>query len=274
MKYFTYTYGAWSDPGDQRPENQDRILCCVGGKETETDPELVNAGLFLVADGMGGLAYGSQVSAYAAEQFEAWWREDFSQMVQNGRTSEADIKELLEQEIWDINNQIYAFKEREGCRCGSTLSVLLLYGGNYYIENLGDSRIYRFRKSRLTQLTRDQSLAAQLVREKKLAPEDVECFPQKHVLTMCLGMFPVPRSEFETGKLEEGDIFLLCSDGLFGYTKEESIENRLVDFHNLRNLEQYNLENLAAWLRALIPAGEAGDNVSFIVTEITKSKFN
>lgn len=102
--------------------------------------------IFLVADGMGGLSYGSQISAYCTNQFAAWWHEDFSQMIQAGRDSDTDIKELLEQEIWDINTQIYQFKEREGCRCGSTLSALLLYNGKYYIENLGDSRIYRFRK--------------------------------------------------------------------------------------------------------------------------------
>ena len=100
-------------------------------------------------------------------------------MIQAGRDSDTDIKELLEQEIWDINTQIYQFKEREGCRCGSTFSALLLYNGKYYIENLGDSRIYRFRKNNLEQLTKDQSLAAQLVREKRLTPEEAEDFPQK-----------------------------------------------------------------------------------------------
>ena len=272
MKHFTYQYGALSDPGDRRAENQDSILCCTEAADAPRNPDFCEAGLFLVADGMGGLSYGSQVSSYAAEQFHRWWNEDFPQMIRAGRTSGADIRELLEQEIWDINNHIYEFKEREGCRCGSTISVLLLYKGNYYIENLGDSRIYRFRKRKLEQLTRDQSLAEQLLREQKLNPEDVEAFPQKHVLTMCLGMFPVARSEFETGKLEPGDCFLLCSDGFHGYTEENWLRDSLERLGPAFFKGKGDLQIFAEWMRSQIPCGEAGDNVSLILIEIGKSR--
>ena len=87
-------YGALSDQGDVRTENQDRILALTGmvaGKET---------GLFVVADGMGGLSYGSAVSAYIIESFSRWWEEDFPEMAQAGKCKKEEIKELLEQEIW------------------------------------------------------------------------------------------------------------------------------------------------------------------------------
>ena len=97
MRHFTYQYGSLSDAGDVRGENQDAILCCTGEKNTQNQQN--DAAFFLVADGMGGLSYGSQISAYCTNQFAAWWHEDFSQMIQAGRDSDTDIKELLEQEI-------------------------------------------------------------------------------------------------------------------------------------------------------------------------------
>lgn len=118
MRHFTYQYGSLSDAGDVRSENQDAILCCTGEKNTQNQQN--DAAFFLVADGMGGLSYGSQVSAYCTDQFTAWWHEDFSQMMQAGRDSDTDIKELLEQEIWISTPGFIKFKEREGCRCGST----------------------------------------------------------------------------------------------------------------------------------------------------------
>ncbi len=268
MRHFTYQYGSLSDAGDGRRENQDAILCCTGEKITEIWQK--DAAFFLIADGMGGLSYGSQVSAYCADQFAAWWNEDFPQMIQAGRDSDTDIKELLEQEIWDINTQIYQFKEREGCRCGSTLSALLLYNGKYYIENLGDSRIYRFRKNNLEQLTKDQSLAAQLVREKRLTPEEAEDFPQKNVLTMCMGMFQIPQSGFEMGELKNGDMFLLCSDGFYGCVEETDVKEILEYCSRQHNKENGIFQFAAEKLRGLIPEGAARDNVSLILTEVRK----
>ena len=133
-----YTYGVRTDRGDRKQENQDSILCVTGNialDETE-------AALFLVADGMGGLSWGRQVSSYITSRFEAWWKEDFPAMMKAERSSDGDIQELLEQEIWDINQEILRFRSQTQCRCGSTLSLLLLYKGKYYIENMGDSRVY------------------------------------------------------------------------------------------------------------------------------------
>lgn len=270
MKNFTYRYGVLSDQGDVREENQDAILCCIQEENETADPCLKGAGLFLVADGMGGLSYGRQVSSYAVSQFQCWWNEDFPQMIQAGRDSDEDIRELLEQEIWDINNQIYEFKERENCRCGSTLSVLLLYNGRYFIENLGDSRIYLFQKKKLDQLTKDQSLVAQLVREKKITPEEAKTFPKKNVLTMCLGMFQIPQSGFETGKIGQGDIFLLCSDGFYGCSEKEDAEEVLECFRKQTHREDA-LQTLASQLRSLVLPGKAKDNVSIITVEVVNT---
>ena len=88
------TYGAVTDKGDRRPENQDSILCL-------TDRE-IKSGLFLVADGMGGLSRGGQVSRYIAERFARWWREDFPDIIRSGQIRREDMREFLEQQSTEV----------------------------------------------------------------------------------------------------------------------------------------------------------------------------
>lgn len=246
------TYGAVTDKGDRRPENQDSILCM-------TDREK-GSGLFLVADGMGGLSHGGQVSRYIAERFAGWWNKDFPEIIRSGQIRCEDIREFLEQEIWDINQELLCFRRKDGCRCGSTLSLLLIYGERYYIENMGDSRVYLFCHGKIRQLTEDQSLAAQRRREGRSAGGEEE-MTGKNVLTMCLGMFDVPQSYFVQGVLEGEERFLLCSDGLYNQISTEQME-QILKQRGLQPQEQ------AGMLRSLVPPGMAGDNVSVIVTEI------
>lgn len=248
------TYGWTTDRGDIRTENQDSILCL-----TET-VEQCPAALFLIADGMGGLSYGSQVSRYIVSQFEQWWHEDFPQMVLAGRTSKEDMKELLEQEIWDINQAVLRFKEEAGCRSGSTLSLLFLYNGFYQITNIGDSRVYLLRDGSLERLTEDQSLAAQMVREKRMTEEEARHSKEKHVLTMCIGMFQTPRSFSVCGDVKSGDLFLLCSDGLYNPLEEKQIKWVLTQ-------PGLSAQKRAHYLRNMIEWGDASDNVSIIVAE-------
>ncbi|MDO5407847.1 MAG: serine/threonine-protein phosphatase [Eubacteriales bacterium] len=250
-----FEYGAVTDRGDIRTENQDSILCLadmVAG---------CPAGLFVVADGMGGLSYGNRISTYITEQFLRWWNMDLPQMLLAGRSSEEDLRELLEQEIWDINQAVLQFRKTEGCRSGSTLSVLLLLKDKYYLVHMGDSRIYRLRTGELEQLTVDQSLVAQLVREHRLTEEEARASRQKNILTMCVGMFDIPRNYYSSGLLQQGDCFLLCSDGLYNPLDQERLKH---------GLEQHagDAKRQAGCLRAMIQPGQASDNVSAIVVEV------
>lgn len=252
---FHVTIGLLTDKGDIRAENQDSILYLtgkVGGRM---------AALFAVADGMGGLSYGAQVSQYITGQFERWWHEDFPRMLEAGMDSEEDIRELLEQEIWDINQAVLNFKNRMQCRSGSTLSLLLLYGKHYFIENIGDSRVYRMWGGQLVQLTSDQSLAAQMVRDCRMTKEEAQHSRMQNVLTMCIGMFPVPQSGYVSGDLISGDRFLICSDGLYHPLSGKQIEDVMAD-------PSLNAQERAEKLRGLIGQGNASDNVSIIVAEI------
>lgn len=256
---FCYNSGAVTDRGDVREENQDSILLLTGNINGRA------AALYVIADGMGGLSYGAQVSQYITDQFERWWHEDFWQLTQDNMDCEENIRELLEQEIWDINQAVLAFKNRLQCRSGSTLSLLLLYKNRYYIENIGDSRVYLLRDRQLRQLTRDQSMVAQMVRNHQMTEEEAQRSRAKNMLTMCIGMFPVPQSGYVTGKLLREDCFLLCSDGLYHPLEWAQMEDVLSE-GGLDAQEKANL------LRGMIGQGKALDNVSAIIAEVKRER--
>lgn len=256
---FTYTCGGITDKGDIRKENQDSILYLNGtfGREP--------AALAVLADGMGGLSYGAQVSHYITEQFQRWWQEDFPDMIQAGFQKEEDIRELLEQQIWDINQDIYTFNGRENSRSGSTLSLLLLYGKHYFIENIGDSRVYLFRHGQLFRLTRDQSVREQREQNPYFQMDEKKYQRVKDHLTMCIGMFQVPQSQYVFDELFPEDLFLVCSDGLHKPLSDEQIQNVLAE-GNKSVWEQ------AEALRQSIRTGRASDNVSVILLEAKEKK--
>lgn len=247
-----YTYGAVTDRGDVRKENQDSILCL-----TESAGMRCSA-LFAVADGMGGLSYGASVSQYITKQFERWWKEDFADLVQNEMDREEEIRELMEQEIWDINQSVLHFNRRMKCRSGSTLSLMLLHKGRCHIENIGDSRVYRMRAGSLCQLTQDQSLAASMVRERGMTEEQVRRLGMKNKLTMCIGMFEKPESCYMADDILAGDQFLLCSDGLYNELDQEKMADVLAS-------GVLTLPEKAVRMRRMIRPGHASDNVSVII---------
>ena len=249
-----YEWGAVSDRGDIRKENQDHILCLMG--EILGTP----AALFAVADGMGGLALGAQMSHLVVLQLLGWWGEDFQQMVQLGKNSQEDICDLLDQVIWDINQSALAFCAENHCRCGSTLSLLLLYGEEYYIKNIGDSRVYLAHDGSLRQLTEDQSYVAQMVREKKMTEEEAKRSKKRNLLTMCIGAFEQIQAFSAEGVLEPGDVFLLCSDGLYNPLERELMEAILVDSSG-------TAPETAQQLRDSVRAGAAADNISAITVK-------
>lgn len=250
-----FEWGAVSDRGDVRKENQDHILCLV------TEICQTPAALFAVADGMGGLALGEQVSRLVVLQLLSWWEEDFKQMARLGKNSQEDICDLLDQAIWDINQSVLDFCAKNHRRCGSTLSLLLLYGEEFYIKNVGDSRIYLVHDRRLRQLTEDQSYVAQMVREKRMTEEEALRSKKKNLLTMCIGGYEQIQTFSTEGILEPGDAFLLCSDGLYNPLERELIEAILSDPGG-------TAQETAQRLRTSVREGDAMDNISAIAVKI------
>ena len=241
------------DVGDLRTVNQDRILVRHGEMAGR------QVGLFMVADGCGGLSHGETISHLLADSFRVIWEEALPRFLENAEDPEKELIPALMNWVEQINASAYGFGQQIAQRVGSTLTLLVTIDKAYYILNVGDSRVYLCRGKDMLQLTEDQSLVADLLRNREITPEEAKHFGRKNVLTMCVGCFEKVQIFRTSGKLRKGDIFLLCSDGLHSILGEDQIQKWLP-----KRLE----ENSATILRDHIPPGAARDNVSVLLVEI------
>src|SRR4051794_27066296 len=188
-----------TDVGRQRQGNEDNYL--------EQSP------LFAVADGMGGARAGEVASKVAVEKLGESGPFDGS--------PEQQLAEVTKQ----ANRQIYEMAQSDSALAGmgTTLTAALVTGREVVIGHVGDSRVYRFRDGELERLTQDHSLVEEFVRQGKLTPEEAENHPQRSIITRALGPEPDVDVETYTHAGRDGDVYLLCSDGLTGMVPEPRI---------------------------------------------------
>lgn len=180
-----------TDPGRVRRRNEDAFV--------------LEPPLFAVADGMGGAQAGEVASRLAAAAFREYREAD-----------ELAPEERVQAIIKEANRRIHdrARTDSEVSGMGTTVTAALLTDGRVVIGHVGDSRAYRIRDGRLEQLTEDHSLVADLMRSGRLTPEEAEGHPQRSVITRALGTDSDVDVDTLVIEAEEGDLFLLCSDGL------------------------------------------------------------
>jgi serine/threonine protein phosphatase PrpC len=198
-----------TDVGRQRTANEDSLV--------------VQPPLFAVADGMGGAKAGEVASAVAVEA------------VERARDSDEPAEAQLASIVRDANRRIYdlavADESRRGM--GTTLTLAKVHGDEVSLAHVGDSRAYRMRDGELTQLTRDHSLVAELERSGQITAEAAEHHPQRSIITRALG--PEPDVEVDTYTLagRDGDLFLICSDGLTSMISDDEVASILTSAKSL-----------------------------------------
>ncbi len=195
--------GAKTDLGCVRENNEDKFEFF----QPEDEDVLATKGSFYgVADGMGGHAAGQIASELALKTTIKAYYADSSPIVE----------ESLRASIQQANGLIYdaarAISERNGM--GTTITALVVRGEEAYIAQVGDSRCYRLRGNRIEQLTDDHSWVNEQVKRGALTAEEAEMSPFKNVITRSIGNAPSVDVDIFIEELEEGDQFLLCSDGL------------------------------------------------------------
>src|SRR5919202_5205917 len=202
------------------------------------DAYVIQPPLFAVADGMGGAQAGELASRLAASAVHE----------QQGRGGgEERVAELIQQ----ANRRAYERSSEDAAvsGMGTTMTVALVDDGVVSFGHVGDSRAYLIRDGGLEQLTDDHSLVAELVRSGQLSPEEAGTHPQRSVITRALGSDPDVDVDTFSIETREGDLFMLCSDGLTSMVDDEVI---------LRTVEKHR-ENLQAAAKALIRgANKAG----------------
>jgi protein phosphatase len=207
-----------SHPGLVRRQNEDAL----GGRMPD-DPALLErrGALFAVADGLGGQAAGEVASRAAVDALLA----DYYSPRAPHR-----IEAALQQAVQAANLRVFNLaRGRDPALRGmqTTLSALVLAGQQAYVAHVGDSRVYVLRGGRLTQLTADHSEAAELLRLRLITPEQARDHPRRNVLTRTLGQRPLVRPDFSRLPGQAGDLFLLCTDGVWGEVDEEAMREAL-----------------------------------------------
>jgi protein phosphatase len=180
------------------------------------------AGLYIVADGMGGHASGEVASQMAVDAM----REFFSATAQDPeRTwpykmdrSKGYEENRLITAIKLANLRIYESAQRDPRQrgMGTTIVALFAVEDGVYMAHVGDSRGYRIRDGHIEQLTEDHSLLNDYIKMKRLTPEEIANFPHKNVIVRALGMKDTVKVDTRFEQPRANDTYLLCSDGLSG----------------------------------------------------------
>jgi serine/threonine protein phosphatase PrpC len=215
------------------------------------------AGIALVADGMGGHRAGAVASSMARDILLRGMRR------RRWRTPPARaVAQALEQ----ANDQIYrAGQEDAPCRgMGTTLAMMLFHGKGVTLAHVGDSRIYRLRAGRLAQLTRDDSLVDDQVSAGLISADQAGSSHNRHLVTRALGVDAHVDVHVQETDVRPGDIFIASSDGLHDIVRHEDIELIVATLQMNLTLAAHHLVQLANDLGgfdnisvALVKAGEA-----------------
>lgn len=236
-----------TDTGCTREHNEDQIAWDA------------NAGLALLADGMGGHNAGEVASALAISVLHPLLRD------LPADTLEQEVG--MQNAVADANTEILqkAGSDAVFSGMGTTLALALFRGRGVMIGHVGDSRVYRLRGGRLELLTTDHSLLQELVAGGFMTADEAQEAVNKNVITRALGIESAVEVEVHHHEVQVGDIYLLCSDGLNDMVTDNSIAKLLTD-----NMD--NLEDAANALVAEANRCGGNDNISVILARIVALK--
>jgi protein phosphatase len=231
-------YAVASDTGRRRRRNEDNYV--------------VAPPLFAVADGMGGAQAGEVASQLAASALEA------------GDSDGLEGTSRIDALIQEANRRIFdrASTDPSASGMGTTMTVALVEGMTVAIGHVGDSRAYLVRGERMEQLTEDHSLVNELVKSGKLSEEEAHAHPQRSVITRAVGTDPDVDVDGFTIEAEDGDVFLICSDGLSDMVEDEEI----------LELVHQNSDDLDKAVKALVSAANRGggeDNITAVAFRVS-----
>jgi protein phosphatase len=223
-----------TDTGRQRRGNEDAFYA--------------RAPLFAVADGMGGAQAGEVASHLAVEVLE-----------QGLPVGAGSVEERLRARVREANARIMESAQADDARAGmgTTLTVAYVGEDELTVAHVGDSRLYRMREGTFERLTDDHSLVEELVRQGKLTPEEADEHPQRSIITRALGAEEGVEADSRTWPGRDGDVYLICSDGLTSMVPEAQVGEILT-----------TAASLAAAGRSLIDAAnDAGgrDNITVVL---------
>ena len=224
----TYDVCALTDIGNERENNED----CVGYSY-----EGGNSLVLVVADGVGGYEGGEQASRMAVDVTLASYREQGTAVAPEKRLYRAAQQANIE--IYDR-----AIVVTELRSMSTTLTAVAVEAGMLHAAHVGDSRLYLIRGGKITQVTKDHTVIAERVRQKRMSAEKARQHPDRGTLTRSLGRELIAAVDRITLPVESDDVLVLCTDGMYNILEEsefveltaegsaEAIARRLIDTAN------------------------------------------
>ncbi len=214
------------------------------------DTVFADGSLYGVADGMGGHNAGEVASRLAADKMMERL---------HGKTPSQD---LMKAALIDVNRAVFteqnSHKEYSGM--GTTLTVLWEGDNEVFIGHIGDSRAYLLRDGSLKQITRDHSLVQEMLSQGLITREEALVHPYRNVITRAVGTDPYVESDCLTLEKNNGDIWLLCSDGLSNFVSDVEMERTLIT---------QDLETAADSLLLTALQNGGRDNISLLIAEVS-----
>jgi PPM family protein phosphatase len=176
----------------------------------------------LVADGMGGAAAGEMASLIFAQTAD----EVFSKSLPETEQEAIDCVQATFREANErILSHVAQYPEHQGMGC--TAEALAFTNSGFVIGHMGDSRTYRFRQGILKQLTKDHSLVQDQIDQGLITEEQARTHSMRNVILRAVGVRPSPALDTLRGPIFQGDLFLLCSDGLTDMVDDSEIRRVL-----------------------------------------------
>lgn len=253
---YHYEAGYVTDAGNVRAVNQDSLLIrrgSLGGSELM---------LLAVADGMGGLAHGEEASLLAVKTLNTWWNEQLPGLLAEGlawRSLENSLAVAIDQ----INWALYTGGDEGRGRSSTTLTLAFLFGREFLLLQVGDSRCYQLCGDAPEQLTRDQTWCQQELDAGRLSAQEAAVHPMRHVLVSTLGVTSSFTLDRSSGKLGFGEGLLLCSDGFYAEMTDEM-------FSGFARGE--SVQTLLDAAQRAICVGTAEDNLSAVLVRLNRGK--
>ncbi len=211
-QFHSVTASLRTDAGQVRAQNED----FVGSWEPATDSERAENGwLYIVADGVGGAEAGDVASQLATEQ-------TITHFLESDLEDSAERLRAAIQQANDDLRQAAAMRGRGGYMA-TTMCAAYIQNDNVLLANVGDSRGYRVHNGSIEQVTNDHSLVAQLVEQGVITPEEAATHPRRNVILSSLGPTKDPQIDVFDVSAEEGDVLVLCSDGLTRHVEDAEI---------------------------------------------------
>ncbi|MFT7621464.1 MAG: serine/threonine protein phosphatase PrpC [Myxococcota bacterium] len=210
-------YAGLTDVGMKRTHNEDDLQLCP------------DHNLFIVADGMGGHASGEVASAIAVETVAGFFKttsddQDITWPFKEDK-SRSFVENLFVNSVRYANLRVFqkACEDAAYKGMGTTFVGCHIQDTTFYTAHVGDSRCYRVRNGQLDQLTEDHSLLNDYKKMAKLTPEEEANFPHKNIIVRALGMKDSVLVDLGAFEIEQGDLYVLCSDGLNGELTDPQI---------------------------------------------------